>query len=476
MLRLCAITLAPVLALAANQYAIVAQADRNLNVRGTVRITWTNDTGKPASEIPVQCSCKMKRVGNNRVALPQTVAPGGAATVEIEFEESAKKSYGYHMLTGAWHPKALTFRKGAYSENQQQADDYDVTLAAPDSLIVASAGELVSQSPRRWRLPHSTSFGLAASPDFVETRRTSEGVEIRLFQLRGDARFDPRLADHAADAIAFYKELFGFYPQPALVMLPGDFKNGGGYTPASGITVYHRITPDYQRWISAHEIAHQYWGFDTVIDDGDYHHWPGLALGIATDLRCVARHEKASFPTGRYRDAVAKGLDTTIRRPLAEMRKLHFDWNNIISHQKAYAVVRMLEDLLGEERFVRLLKTLQERYRYRLLSFDDFQKVTEELAGRKLDWFFHDWVDTNAVAGFAVESMTRSKEGVEVAIRRTGAARFPVEVRLTMADGTQLLQRIAYEPEVQTLLFDVKGEPQKVDIDPRNRCPRPAAR
>jgi hypothetical protein len=36
-------------------------------------------------------------------------------------------------------------------------------------------------------------------------------------------------------------------------------------------------------WIVAHEIAHRYWGFNKIIDDGDFCHWPGLALGIYSD-------------------------------------------------------------------------------------------------------------------------------------------------------------------------------------------------
>ncbi len=472
----------------ANQYTIDIQADRNLNVRGTATLTWRNETGRPSTEIPIVCDGRMKkataggaplRIDRKRVLLPASIAPGSTALVEIEFEGNARGAYGYHMLSGPWHPKAVTFRSGTYNPKQPQADNYDLTLTAPAALVIAAAGELVEESAapdgrrrRRWRLQNVTSFGLAASPDFVETRRNSAGVEIRLYQLRGDTRFDAVMADYAVDVIAFYKQTFGFYPHPAVVMLPGKFSSGGGYAPASGITVFHRNTgDDYVRWIVAHEVAHQYWGFDTVIDDGDFCHWPGLPLGIYSDQRYMASHGTLRFSSGQYRDAAAKGLDTTVRRTTEQMRALKFDWNNVVCHQKAYAVIRMLEDLIGTDRFAQLVQRLLERYRYQYLSFDDFYSTAEAISAQKLDWFFHDWVNTNAVASYAVEGVQRHETGVHVQIRRTGAARFPVEVRLTMRDGAQAVKRIAYDQEIQTVEFPATGEPKRVEIEPRGICP-----
>ncbi len=472
----------------ANQYIIEIQSDKKLDVRGVETLIWQNNTGYPATEIPLVYSCKIikaavhgdpVRIKNKRLLLPDAVEAGDGISVKIEFKVKARKAYGYRMLTGAWHPKAVTYRNGAYNPDQPQADNYEVTLGAPGSLVVAAAGRLLEQSLTadgrrywRWRLHNVTSFGMAASPDFVETRRNIDEVDVRLFQLRGEGRFNPVMADYAVDVIAFYKKLFGFYPHPAAVLLPGDFEYGGGYAPASGIMVFHKNSGDYYlRWIVAHEIGHQYWGFDTVLDDGDFNHWPGLPLGIFSDQRYMALHGGGRFGTYQYREAAAKGLDTTIRQTSEQMKKLKFDWNNIICHSKAYGVVRMLEDLMGKDRFFHLLETLLDRYRYKVLSFDRFQSVAEEAAGQKLDWFFQDWVNTNGVASYSMENVKRREGGVSVQIRRTGTARFPLEIRLTMEDGSQITKRILHEPESQRMDFEVSGEPKLIEMDPGKICP-----
>ncbi len=156
---------------------------------------------------------------------------------------------------------------------------------------------------------------------------------------------------------------------------------------------------------------------------------------------------------------------------MEKMKTLHFDWNNAISHQKAYAVIRMLENLIGTGPFHQLLQALLKDYRYRYLSFDDFKAAAEAASSQKLDWFFHDWVDTGAVACYSIQEVQQSEHSVKITIRRNGTARFPVEVRLKTQDGVQIVKSIAYQLDVQTLDFPDVGEPKRVEIDPRQICP-----
>lgn len=472
----------------ANEYRIEIAADRRLALRGAVTMTWRNETELAASEIPLRCTCKLGRatIGSNsvrvagdRLVLPTRLPTGSLVTVRIEFHSKPRQGYGYPLFAGSWHPKALTWRKGTFRAEQQQADDYDVTLTAPKEVVVASAGETVEsaetgdgQRRYHWRLARATGFGLAASTDFVETKRTQDGVEVRLFELRGEPRFDAGMAEFAVDAIGFYKRLFGFYPHPALVMLPGWFKSGGGYSPISGFTVYHRNTGEYRQAIVAHEIAHQYWGYDTVIDDGDYAHWPGLGLGIYTDGLYAAATRSLHMTPGwkTFEQATAKGLDTTILRPRAQLKRMKFDWNSGVYHYKAYAVMRMLADLMGPDRFLTMMHGLLSNYRHSWLPAEEFQSAVETAAGRKLDWFFEDWVRGSGVARFSIETVRASEGSVDIVIRRSGAARFPVEVKLISADGSEQVQRIGENADLQTLHFRSVAA-KRVEIDPRGQCP-----
>src|SRR3974377_2214721 len=124
-----------------NQYRIEIQADSALNVRGTVRLVWWNESNQPVTEIPLRCSGKIERAASDdgtrlemkgaSVMLRQPVSADAAVTVQIEFEAKSRGVYGYRILTGDWYPNAIPYRNGTYSVNQQQVDEYEVMVTAP---------------------------------------------------------------------------------------------------------------------------------------------------------------------------------------------------------------------------------------------------------------------------------------------------------------------------------------------------------
>ena len=331
------------------------------------------------------------------------------------------------------------------------------------------------------RIDKPVQFMVIIAGNYAFNEETKNGVTVRVATYAGKSANLGRVLGLAQKMIAFYEPFLGPFPFDEFNIVEINAWGFGQAPPAFMFITQEAFKPlagEINRLFSkginerlAHEIAHQYWGFDTVIDDGDYFHWPGLPLGIYTDQLYMAQRAKLRFGTGQYRAAVSKGLDTTIRRTARQMEANRFDWGGIVCHEKAYAVVRMLADMMGPDRFVQFLRSLQDRYRYQFLSFDDFQAAAEAAAGRKLDWFFHDWVDTNGVAGYAIESVEAHDGRIPVRIRQTGTARFPVEVSLTTEDGVRSVQRIAPEPDTGTLDFAAAGQPRRVEIDPRGVCP-----
>lgn len=226
------------------------------------------------------------------------------------------------MVNGAWHPKAVTFREGAFSPKERQADSYGVTITAPEKEVIAVSGRLIAETllpggmkELRFRAENLTNFGLAGSPDLRLTTRQANGVEIRSYYFAAGEKWGPKLADYAARIIPFYQKLFGFYPQDTLAILPGSKRSTGGSPPASNIVVVHDTLDEaggepFAEWITAHEIGHQYWGWDCVIDSGAYYHWPGIPLGIYTDrLYTEAHNPKGASRHRGFIDTPARNCD-----------------------------------------------------------------------------------------------------------------------------------------------------------------------
>ena len=486
---------------AANTYEIQATVVPLKNeIAGQVSLTFINETPSPLPAILVTIKDgrileargpddKALPVGagldenSKRIALGEPLAPGGSIRIRLAFSGTYPlDSAGYHLANGAWHPKALIFREGEFSAAERQADSYAVTLTFPAGDVVATSGELVQRtSPSagvtelRYRAKDVTEFGIVSSPDFLETVREVKGVRIRSLYFPGREKWGVKLAEYAARIIPFYIETFGYYPQNALSILPGNKRSTGGYPAASNVVVVHDTLDNageaFAEWITAHEIGHQYWGWDGVIDSGRYYHWPGLALGIYMDRlyteAFIPERAKAhrNF-VDQYLGGVARGLDTTMRRTWAEIDALPFDFNNIVAHGKSYAVVRMLEGLMGPERFLNFTKSLLARFRGRYLSPDEFQRLAGEAAGSKLDWFFRDWFEGNAVLSYEIETVRPTSSGVEVVVQRTGTAGMPMDLELLFEDGTKVRKKIAREGKTQTVLFETPARPRQARLDP----------
>jgi hypothetical protein len=491
-------------AAAGNRYVIVATADpAKGEIRGTVRLTYLNATSGALSHVPVQCDGEVSRITEPggrefrfepdgalkayRIALARPLPRGARLELEIAFAGPYRfdSDAGYRLANGAWHPQALVFRDGRFGRHERQADSYEVTLTVPSAEVVAASGKLVEESALpdgtkrlRYRADNITNFGFASSPKLLHTVREAGGVEIRSYYFPQGVKWGTKLLEYAARIVPFYKETFGFYPQEALSILPGSKRSGGGYPAASSLIVVHDTLENrgepFAEWITAHEIGHQYWGFDCVIDSGAYYHWPGLPLGIYTDRLYTAVHNPQGMGEYRrlvstYLDGLPYGYDTTIRRTWAEINNLPFDFNNIVAHGKGFAVVQMLEDVVGKETFSKFIRTILERYRSGYLSFEDFRRMAEEVSGRRLDWFFQDWVDGNKVLRYAIEGVEESGAEARVKVRRIGTAAIPLEVEVLLADGTRLRKRIAREQKVQTITFPTKAKLAEVRLDPDGR-------
>ncbi len=486
---------------AANTYEIQATVVPLKNeIAGRVIMTFINETPSPLTAVLVTIKDgrileargpddKPLSVGaglderSKRIALEDPLAPGASIRIRLAFSGTYPlNTAGYHLANGPWHPKALVFRDGEFSAAERQPDAYDVTLTFPAGDVVATSGELVQKtSPRvgltelRYRAKDIAEFGIVSSPDFLETVREVEGVKIRSLYFPGREKWGLKLADHAARIIPFYVKTFGFYPQNVLSILPGSKRSTGGYPAASNVVVVHDTLDNageaFAEWITAHEIGHQYWGWEGVIDSGRYFHWPGLALGIYMDRlyteAFIPERAKAhrSF-VNQYLGGVARGLDTTMRRTWAEIDALPFDFNNIVAHGKSYAVIRMLEGLMGPETFLAFAKSLLTRFRGRYLSPAEFRRLAEEAAGSKLDWFFRDWFEGNAVLSYEIETVRRTSSGVEVVVKKTGTAGMPLDLELLLEDGTKVRKKTGREANTQTVLFETAARPLQARLDP----------
>ena len=150
-----------------------------------------------------------------------------------------------------------------------------------------------------------------------------------------------------------------------------------------------------ETWLSAHEVAHQWWG--NMITCRDWtHFW--LNEGFATFM--VAAHKEHRFGREAYDQEISRIRARYERvRDAGKDRPLVFEnWDRptaedrTIVYQKGAYVLHLLREELGDARFWRGIRDYTRQHYGRAVTTADFQSAMERAAGTSLESFFRRWV------------------------------------------------------------------------------------
>src|SRR5258705_11874242 len=119
------------------------------------------------------------------------------------------------------------------------------------------------------------------------------------------------------------------------------------------------------------------------------------------------------------------------------MEKDTLEYHSLVEFRGGY-VLRMLQWVIGDEKFHDLMTRYLERFGNKPASTDAFIKLASEVAGEDLTFFFEQWLNSSGVPEFKDEWLVkRVKDGysVEGQIKQDlDLFRMPLEVQI-VRDG-----------------------------------------
>lgn len=404
-------------------------------------------------------------------SLVEPVRPGQPLTLEVEFAVSVPAPPGGLDQIGpvdAWPQLWWGF---------PTHNDYVVKLKAPEDYAVVTSGRF-DAATGSYHARSIPSFGLVLLKGYQMLEEQTGDVVVRCFHKAEDAGCAKLLEETAVDVIGFYRDWLDFYPYRTLNIIPGMDQPAGGYPAATNIVVIHGMSrmgerPElHWRWITAHEVAHQYWG-EHVLEKDDPG-WLWIGLGIYVDREyCRARdlgNQKHRELMARYIEGVRQELDTTINRSQEERSEIKFDFNNVVIHGKGFAVISALDCLLGEELFGRIHRRCLKEFAGCRLGVAEFRAFCEQESGRDLGWFFDQWVNSNKYLSYEIASQKCEEKGdsyiTEIEVRCLGSLRMPVPVSAEFEDGTSQVALTNRLRDVDTIRFESRSPLKRAQLDP----------
>lgn len=360
-------------------------------------------------------------------------------------------------------------------------ESYRIKVDHPDGYALAVSG--VQDESGWWSLENANGCGLFLGKGMSWLRKESRGVKIAV-PFREDQKTGARFClDVAVDAVDFYVDWLGFYPQGSLTFIPWDSSPHGGFSFAPTLSAIHGLEAFrdraelHWRWITAHEVGHHYWG--EYVLDGDNPSWLWIGLGVYMDRRYVDgrgySRKKQNEMMAWYTDAVPQHYDTTLDLPPDQLKSIEYDRNSITTHGKGYSVISALEYVLGRGGFERAYRRCLKEYAGRRLGYHDFQRVCEEENEQNLEWFFRQWIRSNDYLAYdIVDKEKREDHGRHIAlvtVKRRGGIDMPVPVVATFADGSTREERTTRLVEQQVLRYASDSPLLSVEIDPAGELP-----
>ncbi len=478
-------------------YRIACAFDTNTSVlQGSEQIVFRNTTSRPMDRLALDWSIDSDKTvsavvngvpaallvasGQKKVSgplllqLPEPLKPGASLELMLEFSNAYKGDFdpARGVLLQAWYPK-LWWGFGTH-------DDYAVRMKVPAGWGVVTSGVFDSGVWAGKDIRDFAAMILNEKQYSVEHAQVGD-VQVAAVHTAGGAKCAQLVLQTAVDAIGFYRDRFGFYPQKSLTIIPGTDYPAGGYPVATAMVAIHgeeqmgKKPEAHFRWIIAHEIGHMYWS-EYVLAQGEASlNWLMIGLGIFADREYRRAHGIATpvgnLPAG-YINGMKEGIDTTMDLTPQQEELIDWDFNNVVEHGKSSAMMDALESTIGAAAFDRAYRRCLGDFNGRRLSWQAFEKICEEESDEDLGWFFESWVRSNDYASYRVgkreSNETSAGWNTEVEVVSNGTRLQRVPLVATFEDGSEQTQRTDRLAAFSRVVFESKSRLKEVKLDPQN--------
>jgi hypothetical protein len=454
------------------------------------------------------------------VPLVRAIEPGGGATVEIAWTAHVPRTFertgaiGNFFFIAQWFPKLGVLQDAGWNCHQFHAGTeffadygvYDVSLTVPRGWPLGATGVEREQreggdamTTHRYVQEDVHDFAWTTSPDYlVRTARFEHprlpAVEMRLLLQPEHAAQAERHFAATRATLKYYGEWFGGYPYGHITIVDPAYQSGAGgmeyptlftagtrWLAPAGVT-----TPE---GVTVHEAGHQFW-YGIVGTNEFEDAWMDEGFNTFSTARAIAQAFEPNYLAVRYFGGVVPWVfkDIALRRdtdgnrlagyrrdaksdtPSTPSYRYHPASGGSITYNKTALWLNTLERRLGWPSLQRVLSTYFAASKFSHPSPDDFFAIANRASGQDLGWFFDQVYGSSNVFDYGVQDIASAREGeryrATVVVRRYGEAVFPVDVRMTFANGERVTERWDGKDRWKQYVYDRGAPIVSAQVDP----------
>lgn len=363
-----------------------------------------------------------------RVTLPAPLSPGGKVTVSMDFtlELPATMGGNYGLLgyfdgilvLDTFYPMIPAYDEaGWYSHypyangdlTYQDASYYLVEVIAPQSLVIASTGTLVSSEvvadtqQNIYAAGPARDFYLAGSNDFSVISTEVDGIEVNSYALAGSRPNQEYALAITAAALETFSELFGSYPYTEFDVISSPMQALGIEYPGitgiflglyeTGGTSYGMANTDLMTSVMVHEVGHQ-WFYNLIGNDQQNEPWVDEAVTqYVTYLYFVTRNQTgiANGLVANWEARLSNVEDPQIAIGLPAEQYSGTGYSGIV-YGRGPLFFQYLEEQFGQETVTAALQQYVKDYRWESGDTQALQTELESACSCDLSALFEEWI------------------------------------------------------------------------------------
>lgn len=324
-------------------------------------------------------------------------------------------NFGNFFPIACVYEEGVGFVKNVFSASgdpfYSDVSNFNVSISYPEDYVLASSGELLSQSVKDGQTTSVCKgekirdFCFVLSKDFqVITGKVGE-IEVRYYYY-DDENAQAHLKT-SVDAVTTFQNLFGEYPYKQLSVVQTNFCFGGMEYP-NLVMISDDVDEEVENYVIVHEIAHQWWyGLvgnneyeDSWVDEGltefstalffeqnkDY----GLDYDIIMENAANTYKNFVSIFTKINGD-----VDESMNRNLAEF-DTEPEYVNCI-YTKGMLLFDNLRQSMSERKFFNCLKDYFGEYKFKNSSAEKLIESFCHSAHSNLENYFNAWLNGEVV-------------------------------------------------------------------------------
>lgn len=419
------------------------------------------------------------------VTLSKPILPNGKTTFDMIFESQVpvqirrsgrnnREGVAYSMTQ--WYPKMAEYDYRGWHAYQYVArefhgvwGDFDVKITLDPKFVVAGTGKLQNADKvgYGYEKPGTTvkrpdgnltwhfiaknvhDFAWAADPEYVHDKaQVPNGPELHFFYQPKDKTTDnwKKMEEAAVKHFEFMNKTFGKYPYETYSIIQGG---DGGMEYAMCTLILGDGSLAGLIGVMAHEAAHA-WYQGTLASNESLYPW--LDEGF-TDF---ASNESTAILFGDanpHADSYA-GYFALVKSGLQEPISQHSDHYNTnraystAAYSMGTVFLHQLKYIIGEETFYKGMRRYYESWKFKHPEPHDFVRIMEKTSGMNLNWYYSYWVNTTKKINYGIRSIAPTPTETFVTLERVGEFPMPVDLVVTMKDGSK---EMYYIPLNETL-------------------------